>query len=178
MVIWRDAREQFHYRLANLLIRLHRYEAAANSYERALRIRPDDSHVQFQRAWCLLEVPGRRTDAIVGFQNLLKQSPSAGGYCLLACGLQKDARHDEAVEAFCEAIRLAGSGTAEFFHNYGVSLETLGRFEESADAYQRAAQLNPSDAESWGIWARCWLGWVAGKMRRLSRNVPCGWPRA
>lgn len=121
MVVWRDARAQFHYRWANLLLRLHRYEAAANSYERALRIRPDDSHVQFQRAWCLLEVPGRRTDAIIGFQKLLKQSPSAGGYYLLACGLQKEARHEEAVAAFLEAIRLEGSATADFFHHYGVS---------------------------------------------------------
>jgi tetratricopeptide (TPR) repeat protein len=68
MVVWRDAREQFHYGVANLFLRLHRYAAAANSYERALRIRPNDPHVQFQRAWCLLEVPGRRIDAINGFQ--------------------------------------------------------------------------------------------------------------
>src|SRR5687767_10921117 len=99
MMFLRDARAQFHYRVANLFLRLHRNEAAANSYERVLRIRPDDPHVQFQRAWCLLEVPGRRIDAIIGFQNLLKQSPSASGYYLLACGLQKETRHEEAVDA-------------------------------------------------------------------------------
>jgi protein O-GlcNAc transferase len=150
MMFLRDARAQFHYRVANLFLRLHRYEAAANSYERVLRIRPEDPHVQFQRAWCLLEVPGRRIDGVIGFQNLLKQSPSAGGYYLLACGLQKEARHDEAVEAFREAIRLEGSGTADFFHNYAVSLEALRRYEDAADAYRSAAQLNPSDAEGWG----------------------------
>src|SRR5687767_10840323 len=97
MVVGRDARARFHNRMASLLIRLHRYEAAANAYERALRIRPDDLHVQFWRAWCLLEVPDRRVDAIEGFQTLLKQSPSGGGYYLLACGLQKEGRHEEAV---------------------------------------------------------------------------------
>jgi tetratricopeptide (TPR) repeat protein len=149
MVVWRDALAQFHYRVANLLLRLHRYEAAANSYERVLGIRPDDPHVQFQRAWCLLEVPGRRLDGIIGFQKLLRQSPSAGGYYLLACGLQKEARHEEAIDAFREAGRLDDSGTADFFHNYAVSLEAVRRFEEAADAYRSAAQLSPSDAEAW-----------------------------
>lgn len=45
MVVWRDARAQCHYRLANLLLRMHRYESAANSYGRVLGIRPDDPHV-------------------------------------------------------------------------------------------------------------------------------------
>lgn len=168
MGVWRDARAQFHYQLANLLLRLHRYEAAANSYESVLRIRPDDPHVQFQRAWCLLEVSRRRTDAIIGFEKLLKQSPSAGGYYLLACGLQKESRHQEAVEAFREAIRLEGSATADFFHNYAVSLEALRHFEESADAYQRAAQLNPSDAEAWGN-----LGGMLAGLGRWKDAAPC-----
>src|SRR5688572_7679163 len=168
MMVWRDARALFHYRLANLLLRLHRYHGAANSYERVLRFRPDDQRIQFQRAWCLLEVPGRRTDAIIGFQKLLKQSPSAGGYYLLACGLQKEERHEEAVAAFREAIRLEGSGTADFFHNYAVSLEALRRFEECVDAYQRAAQLNPSDAEAWGN-----LGAVLAGLARWKDAAPC-----
>ncbi|MGH9631909.1 MAG: tetratricopeptide repeat protein [Bryobacteraceae bacterium] len=168
MVVWRDARAQFHYRLANLLLRLHRYESAANSYERVLRIRPDDAHVQFQRAWCLLEVPGRHLDGITGFQKLLRQSPSAGGYYLLACGLQKEARHEEAVEAFRETGRLEDSGTADFFHNYAVSLEALRHFEESADAYRHAAQLNPSDAEAWGN-----LGAVLARLGRWKDAAPC-----
>jgi hypothetical protein len=74
MAFWLGDRAQFHYRVANLFLRLHRYEAAANAYWRYLRIRPTDRHVQFQRAWSLLEVPERRSDAISGFQNLLKES--------------------------------------------------------------------------------------------------------
>src|SRR5688500_5489202 len=168
MMLWRDARAQFYDRLANLFLRLHRYHAAANLYERVLRFRPDDSRIQFQRAWCLLEVPGRRTDAIIGFQKLLKQSPSAGGYYLLACGLQKETRHEEAVDAFREAMRLEGSGTADLFHNYAVSLEALRHFEESADAYQRAAQLDPSDAEAWGN-----LGAVLAGLGRWKDAASC-----
>ena|SRR5688572_21572988 len=165
---WRNSRAQFHYRVANVFLRLHLYEAAANSYERALRIRPDDSHVQFQRAWCLLEVPARRIDGIVGFQTLLKQSPSAGGYYLLACGLQNESRHKEAVDAFREAERLEGSGTADFFHNYAVSLEAVRCFEEAADAYRSAAQLNPSDAEAWGN-----LGALLAGLGRWKDAAPC-----
>jgi tetratricopeptide (TPR) repeat protein len=168
MMFLRDARAQFHYRVANLFLRLHRHGAAANSYERVLRIRPDDPHVQFQRAWCLLEVTGRRIDGIIGFQKLLKQSPSAGGYYLLACGLQKESRHEEAVEAFREAVGLERSGTADFFHNYAVSLEALRRFEEAVDAYRTAAQLNPLDADSWGN-----LGGVLAGLGRWKDAAPC-----
>jgi tetratricopeptide (TPR) repeat protein len=164
----REARAQFHYGMANLWLCFHRYEAAANAYERVLGIRRDDPHIQFQRAWCLLEVPGRRLDGIVGFQDLLKQSPSAGGYFLLACGFQNEARHEEAVEAFREAIRLEGSGTADVFHNYAVSLESLRRFEEAADAYRTAALLNPSDAEAWEN-----LGAVLAGLGRWKDAAPC-----
>ena len=163
-----DARAQFHYRAANLFLRLRRYEAAANSYERVFRIRPDDPHAQFQRAWCLLEVPDRRVDGIIGFQKLLKQSPSAGGYYLLACGLQEESRHEEAVEAFREAVRLEGSGTGDFFHNYAVSLEALRRFEEAEDAYRNAAHINPSDGAAWGS-----LGAMLAELGRWKDAAPC-----
>jgi tetratricopeptide (TPR) repeat protein len=168
MAVWRDARVQFHHHMASLFLRLHRYEAAANSFERVIRVRPDDPDAQFQRAWCLLEVHGRRIDGISGFQELLKKAPSAGGYYLMACGLQEESRHEEAVEAFRETIRLEGSGAADFFHNYGVSLEALRRFEEAADAYRRAAQLNPSDAEAWAN-----LGAMLAGLGRWKDAAPC-----
>jgi tetratricopeptide (TPR) repeat protein len=169
MAVWRSVRGQFHYRLANLFLSLRRYEAAAASYDRVLRVRPDDPQVQFTRAWCLLEVPGRRTDAIIGFQKLLKQSPSSGGYYLLACGLQRESRHEEAVEAFGEAARRDGSETPpDVFYNYGVSLEALRRFHQAADVYRNAAQLNPSDAQAWGS-----LDAVLAGMGRWKDAVPC-----
>lgn len=168
MTFLRGARATFHCRLANLLLRLHRYAAAARSYERVLHISPDDPYVQFQRAWCLLAIDARRGDGITGFQELLKQSPSAGGFYLLACGLQEESRHEEAVEAFREAIRLEGSGPADLFYDYGVSLEVLRHFEESADAYHRAAQLNPSDAEAWGN-----QGAVLAGLGRWKDAAPC-----
>jgi len=168
MMSLRDARAQFHYRVANLFLRVHRYAAAADSYQRVLRVRPDDPHVQFQRAWCLLEVAGRRIDGIIGFEKVLKQSPSAGGFYLLACGLQKESRHQEAVEAFREAIQLEGSGTADYFHNYAVSLEALRLFDDAVDAYRRAAQLNPSDAEGWAN-----LGAMLAGLGRWKDAAPC-----
>jgi tetratricopeptide (TPR) repeat protein len=86
----------------------------------------------------------------------------------LACGLQKEARHEEAIDAFREAGRLEDSGTADFFHNYAVSLEAVRRFEEAADAYRSAAQLNPSDAEAWGN-----LGALLVGLGRWKDAAPC-----
>jgi tetratricopeptide (TPR) repeat protein len=142
---------EVHYRLANLLIHLRRYEAAAATYERILARHPDDPQALFQRAWCLLEVPHRREEGIAGFQTLLQHSPSSGGYYLLACALQQESRHDEAVEAFREVIGLDGNGSTDFFHNYAISLEAVRRYEDAADAYRNAARLDPSDATAWSM---------------------------
>jgi tetratricopeptide (TPR) repeat protein len=164
----RDLRAQIHYRVANLFLRLHRYEAAANAFGRVLRFRPDDPHVRFQRAWSLLEVPHRRTEGIKGFEALLKDLPSGGGYYLMACGLQKESRHDEAVRAFREAERLDGAGTADLHYNLAVSLTTLRRLEEAADAFHSAALLSPSDAEAWAN-----LGATFAELGRWKDAAPC-----
>ena len=163
-----DERARFHYRVANLFLRFRRYEAAANAFGRCLRIRPGDPHVQFQRAWSLLQVPKRRGEAIIGFQSLLTTSPSALGYYLLACGLQKESRHDEAIAAFQAALGTKGSRSVDLYHNYAVSLTALGRLEEAVDAYESAAHLNPSDAKGWVN-----LGWVFAELGRWKDAAPC-----
>ena len=163
-----QARSQLYYHLANIFLRLHCYGAAANAFGRALRDRPGDPHLEFQRAWSLLQVPARRVDGIAAFDVLMKSSPSALGYYVMACGLQKESRHEEAVQAFREAARLAPSESADLHHNHAVSLSTLRRFEEAADAYQRAAHLNPSDGDAWGN-----LGAVLVELGRWKDAAPC-----
>jgi tetratricopeptide (TPR) repeat protein len=116
----------------------------------------------------VLEVPARRVEGITAFENLMKSSPSASGYYLMACGLQKESRHEEAVQAFCEAARLDGSPHADFHFNHATSLGALGRLEEAADAYQAAAHLNPSDGDAWGN-----LGATLAELCRWKEAAPC-----
>jgi tetratricopeptide (TPR) repeat protein len=168
MISWAQLRWRFHYHLANLFLRLGHYGAAANAYSRALSIRPDDPHVQFQRAWSLLEAPRRRVEAITAFETLMKSSPSGFGYYLMACGLQRESRHEEAVRAFGESARLEPSESADFHYNHAISLGALGRLEEAADAYQEAARLSPSDAEAWGN-----LGAMFVELGRWKDAAPC-----
>jgi tetratricopeptide (TPR) repeat protein len=168
MISLRDAVADFHYHVANLFLRLHRDEAAANAYGRVLRIRPRDAQAQFYRAWCLLDVPRRRQEGITAFQDLLRDSPSAAGFFLLGCGLQQESRHEEAVQAFREAARLENPGTADLQYNYAVSLTALRRFEEAADAYENAVHLNPSSGEAWGN-----LGAAFAELGRWRDAAPC-----
>ena len=142
-----QARPRLHFHVANVLVRLRRFEAAANAYARVLRASPDDAAARFQHAWCLLEVPGRRAEGIAAFQRLLEVRPSASGFYLLACGLQRESRHAEAVEAFREVLRRE-AGTSTLFYNYALSLEAAGCYEEAANAYRDAALLEPSDRMS------------------------------
>jgi tetratricopeptide (TPR) repeat protein len=146
LVTWR---RQLHDQFARLLLRLHRYEAAANAYARALRVGPDDAHLRFQRAWSLLEVPHRRLESIAAFEELMTSSPSGFGYFLLACAFQAEERHEEAVRAFQEAVRLGHCEDADFHKHRGYSLHALGRFDEALEACQTAAHLDPVDADAW-----------------------------
>lgn len=85
----------------------------------------------------------------------------------MACGLQEESRHEEAIDAFREAIRLENPGGSDLYYNFGVSLSHLRRWEEAAGAYENAAQLDPSRADAWegvGRYTSCLAG---GGMRRL-----------
>jgi tetratricopeptide (TPR) repeat protein len=164
------ARAGLHWRLANLFLRVHWWEAAANAYGRALRIQPNDPSLQFQRAWSLLEVPHRRAEAIAAFDSLNKSAPSAFGYYLMACGLQQERRHEDAVQAFREVERLDPTvhGDFDYSYNYAKSLASLGRFEEATDRLENTVRLYPSDAEAWAF-----LGMMFASLGRWKDAVPC-----
>ena len=151
---WRSSTElnmrlRFSLVVANAAVRFGRYEAAADAYARFLRLEPEHAGVQFHRAWCLVQVPRRRDEGIVAFQRLLKTSPSASGSYLMACALQQQGRHGEAVAAFQEAARLENIDTADFHMNLGASLTALGRWTEAREAFAAAAHLDPGDANAW-----------------------------
>ena len=149
MFSFADVRARFHYRVANALVRLRCYVAAANAYGRVLQIWQNDPGAEFQHAWCLLMVPERRAEGIGGFQRLMQRSPSADGYFLMACGLQQESRDEEAIVAFRESIRLESPDAADLHYNLGVSLSRLQRWAEAADAYENATHLTPSGAVAW-----------------------------
>jgi tetratricopeptide (TPR) repeat protein len=124
--------------------------------------------MQFWRAWSLVRVQHRRVEGIREFQELLQSSPSAWGYYLLACALQQESRHEQAVVAFREAFRLDSRVVGDFHYNHATSLVALRRFEEAADEFKNAAQLNPSDGAAWGN-----LGMVLAELGRWRDAAPC-----
>jgi len=113
-------------------------------------------------------VPRRRAEGIREFEKLLQLSPAASGYYEMACALQQEFRHQEAVDAFREAERLDSRVNADFHYNRAVSLTKIGRFQEAADAYRQAALLRPSDGEAWGN-----LGIVLAALGRWGDAAPC-----
>ena len=163
-----DAQVRLYHFAAFVFSHLRLYKATVYAYDRVLRIQPKDPAARFHRAWHLMEVSGRREDAVLGFQDLLREHPSASGHYLLGCGLQKESRHEEAVAAFRESIRLEDSRSPDLFFNYALSLEELGRLEEAVDAYRSAAQLAPSDADAWGN-----LGALLAEIGHRRDAVPC-----
>lgn len=146
---WSNARLRFYHRVANACLLVRWYAAAVAVYDRMLRISLDNSTTQFQRAWTLLQLPKRRSESIAAFQTLLKQQPSASGYYLLACGLQHERRHADAVEAFEEALRLDSPAPAAVYYDYAGSLWHAGRLEDAAEACRNDAAPVQERAVRW-----------------------------
>src|SRR5215471_16889550 len=163
-----EMRVQYLWAVASLWLRIKRPERAAHAYARILRIRPDDRHVIFQRAWCLIDVPHRRNEAIEALRQLLEESPYAFGFFLLGNAVQMEGRHQEAVHAFEKAERTSSPGPAELYFNWGKSLIALRRREEAADAFRHAALLNPSDVVAWRI-----LGGLFIELGRWTDGTAC-----
>ena len=61
--------------------------------------------------------------------------------------LQRLGRHDEAVEAYQNALR-GGAAPATAWVGFAISLEALGRRGEAAQAYRRALSVGPIAAEA------------------------------
>ena len=147
--LWSDVQVWVLYLWAYVCWRLGRFGASAEAYRRVLRRRPDDAHAQFYRAYGLCQVAHRRRDGIAALHEILERRPSASGFFLMGCGLQFEGRHEEAVAAYRDALRLEPPGTSELNYNLGTALRALRRRDEAVDALQQATHLDPSMADAW-----------------------------
>jgi Flp pilus assembly protein TadD len=90
------------------------------------------------------------------WQNLLAhcrqwtraQQHSADAWFYLGLAFRGLGRHQEAIEAYREALRLRPE-TANAWNNLGITYGELGRYREAIEALREALQLRPDDAGYW-----------------------------
>jgi predicted O-linked N-acetylglucosamine transferase (SPINDLY family) len=120
-------------------------EAAAEAFERALRVRGDLSEALFGLAVAQQTV-GKRSEAVDGYRKLIAIKPEMVeahnnmGNALFGLG-----RLEEAAEAYRKAIALKPD-CADAMGNLGSALNALGRIDEAIEIFQKGLGLRPDSA--------------------------------
>ena len=129
-----------------LLLEQQRVEVAHRLLLEALTINP----AQATFALALARIHTAQRDYVAALDVMDRAGSvarNADFQALRGAVLQRLARHDEAVEAYQNAIR-SGTQPATTWVGFGISLEALGRKPEAAQAYRRALAAGPIAPEA------------------------------
>jgi len=134
--------------LADIGIKVNRYEDAKNLLERALELAPDYRLARHNYAVVLL----RRQElsaALTQIKLLLKEDPGNARYLILKGSiLVRMGDHPAAITIF-ENVLIEHPLQAPAQLSYGHALKTVGRLKESITAYKRAIEISPTIGEAY-----------------------------
>jgi len=128
------------------LLRAKKHREAADSFRRALQLRPESPHSLANLGVALAE-QGGLDEAIVHFQNALELNPGAlelHGNLGLA-SFQKG-EFEGAAASFQQAVQL-NPGSADAHDRLGVALARFGRFTDAVVHCRRACELEADSAQ-------------------------------
>jgi tetratricopeptide (TPR) repeat protein len=148
---WLDEPNQTSDLKVNLLIQLgvlfdasERYVSAIISFDQALKIRPDDQSVWYDRGIMLSKL-GRYEEAITSYDQALKfKSDNYLAWNNRGSMLDKLGRHEEALSSYNQALKFKPE-VYQIWYNRGIVLDELGRYEEALSSYNQALKLKPDD---------------------------------
>ncbi|MDD4454080.1 MAG: tetratricopeptide repeat protein [Candidatus Methanomethylophilaceae archaeon] len=149
---------------------LGHYDEAIKCYDRALKIDP-----KYARAWLNKSVAlgnlGRYDEAIQCYDRALEVDPKdADAWYSKGVALNELGRYDEAVQCYDHALKIDPKYAshrvigdlrlqhraleidpkyAYAWHNKGVALDDLGRYDEAISCYDRALEVDPKYAYAW-----------------------------
>ncbi|GAB4535558.1 MAG: hypothetical protein Tsb0014_22650 [Pleurocapsa sp.] len=118
------------------------FEAAVNSWEKALQLNPNLSEAWHNRGSALGRL-GKYEPAIESFEKALAIAPNNyQAWNDRAHALYQLQRWQEAVASWNQAIEIM-PGHHLFWYNRGCALEQLKRFDESIASYEKALEIKP-----------------------------------
>ncbi|KAB8333292.1 tetratricopeptide repeat protein [Scytonema tolypothrichoides VB-61278] len=122
-------------------------DAAVESYQQALRVKPDyaEAHYNLGNA---LQKQGKLEAAIEAYQQTLKIKPEISeAHNNLGTVLQKQGKLDAAVESYQQAISLKPD-YAEAHYNLGNIFLQQGKLDAASKAYQQTLNIKPNNAHA------------------------------
>ena len=115
---------------------------------------------------CLLDLEGRRDDAIAAFRKAIQIKPDfEPEHTYLACFLENKGLLDDAITEYRKPVELQPDDIGARVE-LGYQLKRLGRLDDALAEYRKAVELKPDD-----IGADMDLGDALGKVGRLDEAI-------
>ena len=137
---------EIHIMLAEVNRKLNHYDAAINSYQMALNIKPDytDAYINMGSVF---KNNNQLNKAYECYQKVLKIKPGdPEAYYNMGNTLQAKGKLDAAIECYRKALN-TDPNYVEAYNNMGTTLVNKGELGLAIDNYKKALVINPNDAE-------------------------------
>jgi tetratricopeptide (TPR) repeat protein len=122
--------------------RLGNYAAALDTFDKALKLRPDHAELINNRAGALTEAK-RYHEALIAYERALEIRPDyASAHNNRGCVFMEMERFEDALSSYGRAVVL-DPDNAEFVNNLGRALTRLRRYTDALDCYGDALALRP-----------------------------------
>jgi tetratricopeptide (TPR) repeat protein len=126
---------------------LGKHEAAVQSFEQALVIKPDYAEVHYNLGNALKDL-GQLDAAVKSYERALAiKSDGAEAHNNLGITLQELGQLNTAVKSFEQALAI-NSDFAEAHYNLGNTLKELGQLEAAVKSYEQALTIKPDYAKA------------------------------
>ena len=127
---------------------LKNYDAAIESYQMALQIKPDYFAAYFN-VGNILYTKGDLDTAIKKYKKALSLNPDyAEAYISMGVALSEQGKPEEAIDAYKKVLALKPY-YAEAYFSMGSVFKDQGKIEEAIEAYKKALALKPDYAEAY-----------------------------
>ena len=121
---------------------MKRYDAAIESYRKAIKIKPDDADAYANLGDALRE-KGELHEAIASCEKAIKLRPNLfGAYNNLGMALKDKGELDAAIDSCKKAIKIKPD-YADAYYNMGIALKEKGDLDAAIDSCKKALKIKP-----------------------------------
>jgi len=134
--------------LADLAMRLERFEDAKNLLERCLELAPDFTLARQNYASVLRRLQ-RQEEALAEAEKLLKEGPKNPRNLILKASILTQLGQNKAAVEIFERVVTDYPNQSAAQMSYGHNLKTLGRVDEAIEAYRQTVKISPTTGEAY-----------------------------
>lgn len=137
------------FKLGNLLVATHEYQAAITSYDEAVKLKQNYYQAWYNRGLALRHLE-QYEEAIKSFQQAVKIKPNFHSAwnnqgAILSDNLQQ---YEAAIAAYKKAVRIAPKLHESWF-NLGIAFLNYKLYREAVNNLDKAIEIKPNDYKAW-----------------------------